>query len=157
MFGIILTLADSEPPYKISERGKDNMAKYELTKELETGNPIIDSEHRQLLQAVNSLLDACSQGQGSAKMNETVRFLADYVNRHFGHEEQLQQQSKYPGYQAHKTFHDKYKQTLSEIMAAMPKTGVTGADLAKFNQHIGVLIAHIKTEDKKLAAFLSGK
>lgn len=39
--------------------------KYELTKDLETGNRIIDNEHRELLNAVNALLDACSAGQGT--------------------------------------------------------------------------------------------
>lgn len=133
------------------------MAKYELTKELETGSLIIDSEHRQLLDAVNRLLDAVGQGQGSAQMNETVKFLADYVNRHFAHEEQLQQQNGYPGYSAHKAFHDKYKQTLISIMTGRTGTGLSIAELAKFNEQIGILITHIKTEDKKLAAFLGSK
>ena len=38
--------------------------RYEMTKDLETGNALIDSEHRQLFKAVNDLLDACSQGNG---------------------------------------------------------------------------------------------
>lgn len=38
--------------------------RYEMTKDLETGNALIDSEHRQLFKAVNDLLDACSQGKG---------------------------------------------------------------------------------------------
>ena len=37
--------------------------KYELTKELETGNATIDREHRELFQAVNNLMDACGKGQ----------------------------------------------------------------------------------------------
>lgn len=40
--------------------------KYEVTKELETGNALIDSEHRQLFQMVNNLQDACAQGKGRA-------------------------------------------------------------------------------------------
>ena len=32
--------------------------RYEMTKDLETGNALIDSEHRQLFKAVNDLLDA---------------------------------------------------------------------------------------------------
>ena len=67
--------------------------KYELTKDLETGNAIIDSEHRQLFSAVNQLMDACSSGQGRAKIEPTLRFLLDYVDKHFAHEEQLQQQA----------------------------------------------------------------
>ena len=42
--------------------------KYELTKDLETGNWIIDNEHRELLQAVNKLLDACGEGKGRVYM-----------------------------------------------------------------------------------------
>ena len=32
--------------------------KYELTKDLETGNALIDSEHRQLFALINKLMDA---------------------------------------------------------------------------------------------------
>ena len=32
------------------------MSKYEFTKKLETGNAIIDKEHRELIQAVNKLM-----------------------------------------------------------------------------------------------------
>ena len=46
--------------------------KYELTKDLETGNRIIDNEHRELLNAVNALLDACSAGKGRAQVSSTV-------------------------------------------------------------------------------------
>ncbi len=41
--------------------------RYELTKDLETGNALIDKEHRELLKAVNDLLDACSKGEGRTK------------------------------------------------------------------------------------------
>ena len=35
-------------------------AKYKITKDLETGNQLIDTQHVQLFDAVNNLLDACS-------------------------------------------------------------------------------------------------
>lgn len=130
------------------------MARYEFTKELETGNPIIDREHRELIAAVNKLLDACSAGKGRDQMRDTSKFLNDYVNRHFTHEEQLQQRSKYPGYAAHKAFHDRYKQTLIEITDAIPAAGASIGELTRLNGHISLLISHIRTEDKKLGAFL---
>ena len=95
------------------------MSRYELTKDLETGNSIIDMEHRELLQAVNKLLDACGEGNGRVHMNETIKFLNDYVDRHFSHEEQLQRQSNYPGFTPHRAFHEKYKQTLREITSGI--------------------------------------
>ena len=38
--------------------------RYELTQDLLTGNQLIDSEHRQLFDAINALMDACAQGAG---------------------------------------------------------------------------------------------
>ncbi len=128
--------------------------KFEFTKELETGNAIIDKEHRELFDAVNTLMDACSQGQGRAAIEPAVKFLLDYVNKHFAHEEQLQTQSKYPGLAAHKTFHENYKRKLMEITDTIPASGPTIATVASLNGHLAVLVTHIKTEDKKLGTFL---
>ncbi len=131
------------------------MNRYEITKALETGNATIDQEHRELIRAVNKLLDACGEGKGRASMNETIQFLNQYVNQHFSHEERLQKQSGYPGMPAHRIFHEKYKQTLKEITSQIAVSGPTIAELGKLNKHISVLITHITTEDKKLAAFLN--
>ena len=62
----------------------------------------IDAEHKQLFDAINDLMDACAQGVGREKIMSTTQFLNSYVNKHFGDEEKLQVQSKYPGYAAHK-------------------------------------------------------
>ena len=70
--------------------------RYEMTKDLETGNALIDSEHRQLFKAVNDLLDACSQGKGRSQVESTLDFLVSYVAKHFGDEEKLQVQTSYP-------------------------------------------------------------
>lgn len=131
------------------------MSKYEFTKQLETGNAIIDKEHRELIQAVNKLLEACSRGEGRTSMDATIKFLNNYVEQHFSHEERLQQQSKYPNITAHKAFHEQYKNTLKEITSKISAAGPTIVELGKLNGHIGVLISHIRTEDKKLGAFLS--
>ncbi len=133
------------------------MSRYEFTKKLETGNPTIDKEHRELIDAVNKLFDACSEGKGRTSMDETIKFLNNYVNRHFSHEEQLQQQSGYPGITAHKAFHKQYKQTLEEITARISVSCPTIVELGKLNAHVSILISHINTEDKKLATFLNNK
>jgi len=131
--------------------------RYELTKDLETGNAIIDREHRELFGAVNSLMDACSKGQGRAAIEPTIKFLLDYVNKHFSHEEELQQKNKYPNIAAHKQFHIAYTRKLRDIVNAIPAAGPTMSDLSALNQHIASLVTHIRTEDKKLGAFLNGK
>lgn len=125
--------------------------RYEVTQDLITGNALIDSEHRQLFAAVNDLMDACSQGQGRAQIQKTVTFLNNYVIKHFQDEERLQTQSKYPGYPAHKTFHDGYRRKLAQTADALLNEGATVRGLGELNQVVGVLVSHIRTEDKKLA------
>lgn len=134
-----------------------NPMKYELTKELETGNAIIDSEHRELFRAVNAMMDACAKGQGRASIEPTVKFLLDYVNRHFSHEEDLQLRKKYPNTTAHKQFHAEYTRKLKALVTAIPAGGPSVADLAAINNHIALLVTHIRTEDKRLGSFLTGK
>ena len=125
--------------------------RYEVTPDLVTGNNLIDSEHRQLFAAVNDLMDACSRGEGRAQIEKTVRFLNDYVAKHFRDEEDLQVRSKYPGYAAHKTFHDGYRRQLNDVAQALLTDGATVKSLGNLNMVVGVLVSHIRTEDKRLA------
>lgn len=131
--------------------------RYEVTKDLETGNLLIDSEHRQLFQAVNTLMEACSAGKGREKVPSTCRFLEEYVIKHFGDEENLQKKHQYSAYASHRQFHGEYAKNLNKVCREIEKDGPTISALSKLNQHIGVLINHIRTEDKKLAEFLKGK
>lgn len=124
---------------------------YEVTPDLVTGNNLIDSEHRQLFAAVNDLMDACSRGEGRAKIENTVRFLIDYVAKHFRDEEDLQVRSKYPAYPTHKVFHDGYRRQLSDTAQELLQQGSTVKALGDLNRVVGVLVSHIRTEDKRLA------
>lgn len=127
---------------------------YTLTKELETGNPVIDGEHRQLFDAVNRFLEACGTGKGRAGIEPTVKFLLDYVDKHFAHEEELQKKSGYPNLAAHRAFHERYRRDLRLIVSGIPAGGPGIADVGAVNRQIGVLLAHIKTEDRRLGAYL---
>lgn len=119
-----------------------------------TGNDLIDSEHRQLFDAVNDLIVACGQGTGRDKIRDTAKFLVDYVDKHFSDEENLQMKCAYPQYKSHHTFHIKYKQRLREVVNAFETQGVSIASLGELNQTVGILISHIRSEDKRLAAYL---
>ena len=127
---------------------------YEVTPELMTGNTLIDSEHKQLFQAVNQLMDACSKGKGREQVMQTAQFLRQYVDKHFQNEEQLQMKHNYPGHPAHKQFHNGYKQKLNETMQNLINEGPTLKTLGDLNQVVGVLVSHIRVEDKKLAQYI---
>lgn len=129
---------------------------YQLTKDLETGNALIDREHRELIDAINALLDSCSKGQGRNELEKTAQFLQSYTAKHFSDEEQLQRQNNYPEYVQHKRYHDAFKKTVAEIVGKLAANGPTVALVGEINSALaGWLINHIKKEDKKLAAYLS--
>ena len=128
--------------------------RYEVTQDLITGNALIDSEHRQLFDAVNRLMEACSQGQGRAQLQSTATFLSNYVVKHFQDEERLQIQNKYPDYPSHKTFHDGYRNQLALTAQELLLEGPTAKTLGDLNRVVGILVSHIRTEDKRLARYI---
>lgn len=126
---------------------------YVWSKKLETGNSAIDMQHKELIKAINTLLEACAKGQGRATIEDTLRFLNNYIIRHFNDEEVLQMKSKYPDYINHKKFHEGYKQVVRGIIEEYQKGGATIVLVGKINSSIaGWLINHIQKEDVKVAA-----
>ena len=121
------------------------------TPDLETGNTIIDSEHKTLISAVNTLLDACGQGKGRQELVSSVDFLLSYTKTHFAHEEQLQTQYNYPDIVAHKIWHKSFIAAISELASTLKVEGATIALLGAVNMKTSILITHIKREDVKLA------
>lgn len=133
--------------------------KYELTPDLITGNSLIDSEHKQLFEAVNQLLDAFSDKgrEGRAQVEQASTFLRNYVNKHFGHEEDLQKRYEWRELETHQRFHEDYKKTLNEILNRIPPEGPGIQNMSELNVHIVRLITHIRTMDKRLGAYLQTK
>lgn len=131
---------------------------YSWDKTLETGNPSIDEQHKSLINAVNELLDSCSQGKGRSEVEKTLKFLQDYVVKHFNDEEKLQIKSNYPDYKAHKEKHEAFKKTVDDIVQEFNRSGASIPIVAKVNSSVaGWLISHIKSEDKKVAAYIKSK
>lgn len=128
--------------------------KYELTQDLFTGNQLIDTQHKQLFDAVNSLMDACAQGKGRDQIQETLNFLSNYVMKHFGDEERLQTRTNYPGYTSHQQFHTGYRRQLAQVAQLLVQEGPTVKALGELNRIVAVLITHIRTEDKRMARFV---
>ena len=131
---------------------------YAFTKDLETGNALIDQEHKELINAINKLLDACSVGKGRDTLKETAEFLYKYTDKHFSDEEKLQLSSHYPDYANHKKYHEEFKKVVRDIVNQLNTEGATVVLVGKVNSSIaGWLINHIKREDVKVAAHVKSK
>ena len=71
-----------------------------------TGNKMIDTQHKELIERINKLLILC-ENEKPAKREaiETLDYLADYTEFHFGEEEKLQEEIGYPALAEHKKKH----------------------------------------------------
>lgn len=131
---------------------------YQFTPDLETGNALIDSQHKQLIEAINQLLAACAAGQGRTELEKTTKFLYDYTSKHFSDEEKLQIQSGYPDYANHKKYHEAFKVVVAGLSKKINEQGATIPLVGEVNGAVaGWLINHIKKEDTKVAAHIHSK
>ncbi|CEN82722.1 hemerythrin-like metal-binding protein [[Clostridium] sordellii] len=128
---------------------------YKWSDELLTGNTQIDTEHKELIKAINDLLEACSKGKGRAEIEKTVKFLSSYTKTHFGHEEVLQMKYKYPDFENHKKYHKHFVDTVDNIQKKLLADGPSIALVGEINSKVANwIISHIKREDVKVAAHI---
>ena len=122
---------------------------------LETGHAVIDSQHKELINAVNNFLTACQQGQAADKIGATLDFLASYTKKHFSEEEALQQRSNYPDYANHHQYHEQLIKVIAELSAELKQAGATPMLVNKVIRNVGEwLVSHIQQQDTKVAAHL---
>ena len=126
--------------------------RYEWDESWETGNQVIDSQHKEFIRRINNLLEACSLGKGRDEIFSAAQFLTEYTDKHFGDEEKLQKQYAYPDRVNHKKMHEGFKKTVKEINERLEKEGSSVALVGKINSDVaGWLINHIKKQDVKVA------
>jgi hemerythrin len=128
---------------------------YKWDSSLETGNELIDNQHKGLINALNTLLETCRQGKGKEELSKSLDFLTQYTIKHFFDEEQLQQKYKYPDFQNHKKYHDDFKITVRNLSVRLIMKGSSDELIEEVKAKIGGwLVTHIKGQDVKVAAHI---
>ena len=128
---------------------------YKWDSSLETGYEKVDNQHKQLIAAVNNLMDASASGKGDQAVMETLDFLTGYAIKHFMDEEKLQVQFNYPDYLNHKRLHDDFKAYVGKLVGRVKKDGPTEEIINEVSASIGAwLLNHIKGDDFRMAAFV---
>ncbi|MDR1899843.1 MAG: hemerythrin family protein [Treponema sp.] len=128
---------------------------YQWDSSLETGYEKIDNQHKQLIAALNSIIDASTSGKGGAEVFKTLDFLTGYTIMHFSDEEKLQVKYDYPDYLIHKRYHDEFKVTVGELTQRLVKEGPTEEMVNIVTTAVGNwLLNHIKGDDFRMAAYV---
>lgn len=121
------------------------MSKFVWTDQLNIGIGVIDQQHRRIVDYINQLDEARSNGLSREEISNLMNDLVDYTISHFGFEETLQEEAKYPFINAHKKVHELFAKRVSEYQARLEK----GEDVTRALNSMLVtwLFNHIKRDD----------
>lgn len=131
----------------------------EFNKSLETGNEMIDTQHKELIARVNNLTEQCGAGKEMNAAVRTLDFLMDYTDFHFSAEEKLQEESQYPQMEEHKKLHTQFARSVEELREMLEEEeGPSEAFTEAVKKNIvDWLINHIQICDKQVAEYVRSR
>jgi hemerythrin-like metal-binding protein len=132
------------------------MALVKLEDKLKLEIPEIDSQHEALINLINSLHETMQQGADKAALDGLLSQLLEHTQDHFAYEEDLMSRYSYPGYEAHKSEHNRLMQHLVDLTDRY-KNGDLLLSFAVLLELKGWALVHIENSDKPLGTFLNSQ
>lgn len=127
---------------------------FRWNRKLELGIPLIDDQHRKLLECSNSLTIALSGGNAENKAREVIRFMEQYILYHFQAEEAFQVECNYPQYREHQAIHSRIGTLLKYSLVELSESKFTPEDIDKFYTFFRETVEeHIWVEDAEFAGY----
>jgi len=123
---------------------------------LSVGLESIDSQHKVLIDLINSLFLAMNSGNGKQAVSSALGKLIEYTGSHFAFEEDLFDKYGYAEKGAHKEIHKKLVAQVVDFQTQFD-SGETDISLELMEFLKDWLIKHIKGTDKKYSSFLLSK
>ena len=118
--------------------------------------PLIDSQHKELIDWTNSLYRSCLKDRENSKnaFMRMLRAVVNYVEYHFSTEEKIMDRVKYPDYSNHKREHNDF---VREILRAADdlSRGVKYNPLSFVTYLKDWVLTHIAVSDKALGQYLT--
>ncbi len=132
------------------------MARLTWDERFDTGVPLIDEQHRGLLDLINELDDKLVHLSrflsGRREMLEIIGRLAEYADVHFEDEEGIMARCGYPKLEEHRREHDRFRDLIRRLESQYAE-GDTQVPEAALDFLTAWLVDHIRTEDQQVAAY----
>ncbi|NMM15022.1 MAG: hemerythrin family protein [Rhodoferax sp.] len=134
------------------------MAYFEWADDLVIDNGPIDRDHRHLVDLVNELHTATTQGCGQEVVAKILNSLVQYTAEHLRMEEQEMAAVHFPHLERHKIGHLKFTESLRDLQQKYDAGSITVASQLSTVLR-DWLSLHIRRSDKELLTFMkkSGK
>ncbi|MFZ2307771.1 MAG: bacteriohemerythrin [Rhodoferax sp.] len=129
------------------------MAYFEWAKDMVIDHGPIDEDHRQLVEMVNVLHSATSEGRGVEVVDDVLHKVIDYTLGHLQREEALMASVHYPQLEQHRRQHQQFADELNALKRKYESGSITvAAQLSLVLREW--LSLHIRRSDKEIAPFL---
>jgi len=128
----------------------------EWKNEFESGNKIIDEQHKELLEIANSLIYISLSHYPVEKVMNQLEKLINHIEKHFDDEIQILVEIGYPGYTEHSRIH---KKLIKESLKLKESYANGELKVSAFFSFIvdEVVLGHMVNEDAKFFGYTSGK
>jgi len=129
---------------------------FKWSSELTTGIKVIDEQHQEVGRRINVFLKYCAdQSCEPTELVKTFNYLRLYCIEHFGLEEELMAEYKYPHAEAHHKAHRHFRKWVEGAARRLPEGKLTTNFILEINYHlVEHLEKHFRTVDVKLTEFL---
>ncbi|MCD8351992.1 MAG: hemerythrin family protein [Planctomycetaceae bacterium] len=114
------------------------------------GIPVIDAQHQELFHQIDILRDR----RNKDRISGVLRFLADYVIKHFNDEESLHLKSRYPQAAEHRKLHENFIKTFQALKAKCDSSEGELSTILELNKVVYEwLREHVLKIDKQFATY----
>lgn len=126
------------------------------------GVPRIDDQHKELFKRVTQFVETVRSAEPwetkTDRINETLRFMKDYVVTHFADEEEFQQQIGYPDFEEHCKIHRDMVAYVTEVSQRYEQQEHQEVLMQQFaGKLLAWLINHVADCDNRIADYVRSK
>lgn len=120
---------------------------------LETGDPVVDAEHRDIYSLVSELQRAATSGTDRGVVEGAISRILSYSRNHFEHEEALMQRIGFPDLERQRALHREFSETAEQLADDyLHGVSMSAEGLARFMREW--FETHIDTEDRRIVEHL---
>lgn len=129
------------------------MAYFEWADDMVIDNGPIDEDHKKLVELVNALHTATSQGSGHTIVDKVLENVVTYTVGHLQREEHLMESLHFPKLAQHKQQHDSFMEKVNALKVKYDAGSITVASQLSTLLR-DWLSLHIRRSDKEIKPFL---
>jgi diguanylate cyclase (GGDEF)-like protein/hemerythrin-like metal-binding protein/PAS domain S-box-containing protein len=111
-----------------------------------SGNPVIDSQHREMMILANNMIDLSLKNLDNEVLNHALQILIDHITRHFADEEKILEQIDYPETGKHSSLHRSLIRRLQRLNNSVLRTEPKPSMFFAFIMD-EMIVGHMLTED----------